>query len=72
MDTLIANIEQMRASRGETIAGLARRCGLTRSQMSLLLHGKHEPTVGLVARIAAGLEVEVQDLFATRADSAAA
>ncbi len=57
-------ISQIRATSGLTQAELARRSGLPASVLSAYEHGRRQPSVAALARIAraAGLELEVSQL----------
>jgi transcriptional regulator with XRE-family HTH domain len=57
-------IAQIRETSGISQAELARRSGLTASVLSAYLHGRRQPSVSALARIAraAGLELEISPL----------
>jgi len=57
-------IAQIRSAAGLSQAELARRCGMQRSVLSAYEHGRRQPSVAALARIAraAGMELEISPL----------
>jgi transcriptional regulator with XRE-family HTH domain len=57
-------IAQIRHTAGLSQAELARRCGVQRSVLSAYEHGRRQPSVAALARIAraAGMELEISPL----------
>jgi transcriptional regulator with XRE-family HTH domain len=57
-------IADIRHTAGLSQAELARRCGIQRSVLSAYEHGRRQPSVAALARIAgaAGLELEISSL----------
>lgn len=53
-----------REHRGLTLQALAERAGCTRQMLSMIEHGKAAPSADLLARLAAALGVDMDDLHA--------
>jgi transcriptional regulator with XRE-family HTH domain len=62
---LARNIASLRAKRSLTQNGLARLSGVPRSTVTHLESGQGNPSIHNLARIAAGLQVSVEELLAT-------
>lgn len=58
------SIQRLRKERGLTLDGLAGRSGVSKAMLSQIEKGKVNPTVGLLWKIAEGLNVQLQDLLA--------
>jgi len=56
-------VRHLRRSRRMTLAELGRRVGRAPSQLSLLENGRREPKLSLVSKIAAALDVSVNELL---------
>ena len=56
-------LRQARETQGVSQAELARRTGSPRTYLIALEQGRHEPTLGLLGRIAAALRVPLRDLL---------
>ncbi|TSE26109.1 putative HTH-type transcriptional regulator [Tepidimonas sediminis] len=52
-----------REHRGLTLQALAERVGCTRQMLSMIERGKAAPSADLLARLAAALDVEMDDLY---------
>lgn len=61
---LAERLRHLRATRGFTLDGLAERCGVSRSMISLVERGESSPTAAVLDRLAAGLGVSLASLFA--------
>ena len=59
----IALLGLLRKSKGFTQQTLAFHSGISRKHISQIEQGKADPTIGVLVRLAAALEVEVQDLL---------
>lgn len=57
-------IRRFRTSKGLTVEELARRAAMKRPNLSRLEHGKHQPSLDTLERIAAALDVPVAELVA--------
>lgn len=64
MDRFVTNANFIREAKGLTIQALADAIGMKRPDLSVLLSGKHSPTLQTMERIAEGLNVDVVDLIA--------
>lgn len=56
-------VREWRIERGHSQEGFAYRCGVHRTYMTHIELGKRMPSIGVVSRIARGLEVEVSTIF---------
>jgi transcriptional regulator with XRE-family HTH domain len=56
-------VRELRIERGLTLDRLARRCGVSRSMISLIERGESSPTAVVLDRLAAGLAVPLAALF---------
>jgi DNA-binding XRE family transcriptional regulator len=56
-------IQQMRKSKGLTTRGLAREAGISTETVYSIEHGKRQPSVTTLTKIARALGVEVKDFF---------
>ena len=59
-----APLKLWREHRGLTLQALAERAGCTRQMLSMIEHGKAAPSNALLARLATGLGVDMDDLHA--------
>lgn len=66
------HVREMRASRGLTLDGLAARCDVSRSMISLIERGAASPTAVILEKLAGGLGVPLASLFATGPEGATA
>ena len=57
-------IRALRKERGISQEDLARRCGVSRQTINAIENNKYDPTLALAFRLAAQLEVTVDELFA--------
>ena len=57
-------IRALRKERGISQEDLARRCGVSRQTINAIENNKYDPTLSLAFRLAAQLEVTVDELFA--------
>lgn len=57
-----------REHRGLTLQALAERVGCTRQMLSMIEHGKTSPSADLLARLAAALGVDMDDIHDHRSD----
>jgi transcriptional regulator with XRE-family HTH domain len=69
---IAAQTRGLRAALGISLAGLADRCGVSRSMISLIERGEASPTAVVLERLAWGLGVPLARLFDPPADDAAA
>lgn len=56
-------VRGLRAGRGLSLDGLAGRCGVSRSMISLVERGESSPTAAVLEKLAAGLGVTLASLF---------
>lgn len=61
---MFLRIKEVSKSQGVTITKLAELVGITQPNMSNIANGKTSPSLELLERIAAALEVDVTELFA--------
>ena len=61
-DRFAANLFKARKTRGITQQGLAERCGLHRTEISLLERGGREPRLGTIVKLAGALGVPLESL----------
>jgi DNA-binding XRE family transcriptional regulator len=54
---------QLRESRGMTTRGLAREAGVSTETINAIEHGRRQPTVTTLDKLARALDVEVKDFF---------
>jgi DNA-binding XRE family transcriptional regulator len=59
-----APLKVWRNYRGLTLQALAEHCGVTRQMISMIEHGKARPSTDLLAKLAAALKCEMDDLHA--------
>ena len=59
-----APLSVWRNYRGLTLQALAERCGVTRQMLSMIEHGKAKPSADLLAKLAAALKCDMDDLHA--------
>ena len=57
-------IRVLRKEKGISQEDLARRCGVSRQTINAIENNKYDPTLSLAFRLAAQLEVTVDELFA--------
>jgi DNA-binding XRE family transcriptional regulator len=55
--------KSMRESRGMTTRGLAREAGVSTETINAIEHGRRQPTVTTLEKLARALNVEVKDFF---------
>lgn len=67
---LRTNVERILESRGWTMSRLANEIGMSPTQLSSILIGRNSPTLKVIEKIAAGLDVSVARLLATPEDLA--
>jgi DNA-binding XRE family transcriptional regulator len=53
----------IRESKGMTTRGLAREAGVSTETINAIEHGRRQPTVTTLDKIAKALDVEVKDFF---------
>ena len=58
------HIRALRKERGVSQEELARQCGVSRQTINAIENNKYDPTLSLAFRLAAQLEVTVDELFA--------
>lgn len=63
---------QLRHSAGLTQSALSQRCGIYRTYLSRIEAGAANPTIMIVAALAAALQVPISDLFLQRDEGLAA
>ena len=56
-------IKSMRESKGMTTRGLAKAAGVSTETINAIEHGRRQPTVTTLDKIARALGVEVKDFF---------
>ena len=61
-----SRIRELREAKGLTITEVAQRAGMERPNLSRLEHGRHQPSLDALERIAEALEVPVAALLARR------
>ncbi|MDP8974690.1 MAG: helix-turn-helix transcriptional regulator [Actinomycetota bacterium] len=54
---------QLRAARGMTTRGLAGAAGISTETLNAIEHGRRQPSVRTLGKIARALNVEVKDFF---------
>jgi len=54
---------QLRESRDMTTRGLAREAGVSTETINAIEHGRRQPTVTTLDKLARALDVEVKDFF---------
>jgi DNA-binding XRE family transcriptional regulator len=59
-----AALKVWREYRGLTLQALAERCGVTRQMLSMVEHGKANPSVELLSSLARALDCDMDDLHA--------
>ena len=57
-------VRQLRASKGMTTRRLAREAGISTETLNAIEHGRRQPQVGTLDKLARALGVEAKDLFA--------
>jgi transcriptional regulator with XRE-family HTH domain len=60
---IAARVRALRAGHGLSLDALARRCGVSRSMISLVERGESSPTAVVLEKLAAGLGVVLASLF---------
>jgi DNA-binding XRE family transcriptional regulator len=55
--------KSMRESRGMTTRSLAREAGVSTETINAIEHGRRQPTVTTLDKLARALDVEVKDFF---------
>lgn len=60
---LAARVRQLRTAAGLSLDGLAGRCGVSRSMLSLIERGETSPTAVVLERVAHGLGLALAELF---------
>jgi DNA-binding XRE family transcriptional regulator len=55
--------KSMRESRGMTTRALAREAGVSTETINAIEHGRRQPTVTTLDKLARALDVEVKDFF---------
>lgn len=60
---IAARVRQLRAAAGLSLDGLAARCGVSRSMLSLIERGETSPTAVVLERVAHGLGLALAELF---------
>jgi transcriptional regulator with XRE-family HTH domain len=64
-------VRELRAAQGLSLDTLARRCGVSRSMISLIERGETSPTAAVLDRLATGLGVVLAALFDAPAQASA-
>jgi transcriptional regulator with XRE-family HTH domain len=62
-------VRELRLHRGWSQEELGAQCGIDRTYVSGVERGVRNPTITVVAAIAAGLKVSIEELFSTRASA---
>jgi transcriptional regulator with XRE-family HTH domain len=62
-ERIALRVRDLRAARGLSLDALARRCGVSRSMISLIERGRTSPTAVVLDKLAAGLDVSTASLF---------
>jgi transcriptional regulator with XRE-family HTH domain len=60
---IAARVKSLRSERGLTLDGLASKCAVSRSMLSLVERGESSPTAVMLEKIASGLGVPLASLF---------
>jgi transcriptional regulator with XRE-family HTH domain len=60
---IAGRVRELRAARGLSLDALSRRCGVSRSMISLVERGESSPTAVLLEKLAAGLGVTMAAMF---------
>ena len=60
---IATRVRTLRTDRGQSLAALAAKCGVSRSMISLVERGESSPTAVVLEKIAAGLGVPLATLF---------
>lgn len=60
---IAARVRQLRTQAGLSLDGLAARCGVSRSMLSLIERGETSPTAVVLERVAHGLGLALAELF---------
>src|SRR3954449_6967123 len=63
-------VRELRTRRGLSLEGLAARCGVSRSMISLVERGEASPTAVVLEKLATGLDVPLAALFDAPAPAA--
>lgn len=63
MTSFTTNVKAAMKAKGITQQQLAEACGMHAPSLSQLLSGRNSPTVRLLERVAAALDVELYELF---------
>jgi DNA-binding XRE family transcriptional regulator len=56
-------IKELRESKGMTTRGFAREAGISTETLNAVEHGRRQPSMATLGKIAKALDVEVKDLF---------
>jgi len=62
MDPLVKRLRQLRAARGLSQEALARKAHVSRGYLARIELGRHDPTLGVLRRLAKGLRVSAAEL----------
>ncbi len=65
LQPLGARVRELRRNRGWTLEELAHAAGVHATHLSAVERGKRNPTIGVLAKLADALEVEIASLFGT-------
>jgi transcriptional regulator with XRE-family HTH domain len=62
-ERIASRVRELRAERALSLDGLAAKCGVSRSMISLIERGESSPTAAVLEKLAAGLGVTLASLF---------
>ena len=63
MEISLTRLKQLREDRGYSVRGLAREAGVSTETVYSIEHGRRQPSVRTVGKLARALGVESKDLF---------
>ncbi len=64
MEVNPTKLKELREARGLSVRGLAREAGISTETVYSVEHGKRQPNLRTLGKIARALSVEARDLFA--------
>jgi DNA-binding XRE family transcriptional regulator len=63
MEVNPSKVKELRVARGMSTRGLAREAGISTETLNAIEHGRRQPSVRTLAKVAKALGAEVKDLF---------